>query len=241
MPIVESDGAGRRFAFATCPLGDGDLACVTTRDVAADGAARRPEPRFLEALGVQASDLATISQVHGERILACTTAGPQGRGDALVTDRSGVLLSIQTADCLPIFIVDPSGPGLALAHVGWRGARFGLAGKVVRALETLYRSRVKGLWVGVGPGIGPCCYEIGEDVTSAFDPAHVRRDGTRTYLDLEGAVTGDLAAAGVDAARLESSGHCTACEPELFHSHRRDASGERLFSLLGRGVSRTSR
>jgi YfiH family protein len=241
MPIVNSNGAGRRFRFATAPLGERDVACVTTSDVAADTAPRSPDPRFLEALGVRAEDLATISQVHGQRILACTAAGPQGRGDALVTDRSGVLLAVRTADCLPVFVVDPSGPALALAHLGWRGARLGLAGKTVRALETLYGSRAERLWVGIGPGIAPCCYEVGDDVAGAFDPTHVRREGSRMWLDLPGAVRGDLVAAGVDPSRIEPSGHCTACEPELFHSHRRDASGARLFSLLGRGVSSTSR
>jgi polyphenol oxidase len=132
-------------------------------------------------------------------------------GDGLWTDEPGVPMLKLTADCVPIAIARREGePALALLHAGWRGLAEGIVASGVRALGP------GRLAAAVGPAIGPCCYEVGPEVAELFD-----RDLTRRRrLDLWSAAERALRAAGVD--EVERVDLCTACNPELFFSHRRD-------------------
>jgi purine-nucleoside/S-methyl-5'-thioadenosine phosphorylase / adenosine deaminase len=137
------------------------------------------------------------------------------RCDGLWSDRPGQAMALLTADCLPLTLARANGtPGLAVLHVGWRGLLNGIVAAGARALG-------RGpLAAAIGPGIGPCCYEVGEEVAAPYrerfgeDVLHGRN------LDLAEAAERALRAAGVRS--VERTGHCTACEPALFFSHRRD-------------------
>ncbi len=240
MPFIAGPSMPRVFGFGTCPLGADGVACVTTREVPADKHWRRlPDARFLKGLRLSPGSIAWVRQVHGSRILASTLPGEQGRADSLITDRADIALLIRTADCLPVFLVDPETGALGLAHAGWRGAAARVASKTVGALVALYGCRPSRLWAGIGPGIGVCCYEVGEDVARSFAPDHVVREGSRWRCDLAGAVAADLVASGVSPKQIERADLCTACHPELFHSYRREKTSDRLFSLLARFSSST--
>jgi YfiH family protein len=153
-------------------------------------------------------------QVHGATI---RRAPGRGRpGDGLWTDASGEPLLVFTADCLPVAIARANGtrPAIAALHVGWRGL---LAGIVQRGAAALGGR----LAAAIGPGIGPCCYEVGEDVAKPFRErfgAGVVHDGR---LDLWSAAEHALRAAGVN--EIHRTDLCTFCNPGLFFSHRRDA------------------
>jgi YfiH family protein len=121
------------------------------------------------------------------------------------------------ADCLPVAMVGPR--GVAMAHCGWRGLAGGIAAKAAGAVDAQAAA--------VGPGIGPCCYEVGEEVLSEFEDLDGVARGR--MLDLTAVATTLLEAAGVTA--IESSGLCSSCNPELFYSHRRD--GERTGRQAG--------
>jgi YfiH family protein len=128
-----------------------------------------------------------------------------------------------SADCLPIAVarVITDERAVAVLHVGWRGLLEGIVGAGAEALagDTLAAM--------IGPGIGPCCYEVGEEVLAAFkDLGGVARG---RMLDLTAVATALLERAGIDT--IESSGLCTSCNPELFYSHRRD--GERTGRQAG--------
>jgi YfiH family protein len=124
-------------------------------------------------------------------------------------------MMLLTADCLPVAIARRNGakPALAILHVGWRGL---LAGIVAEGVRALGGGR---LVAAIGPGIGPCCYEVGEEVAEPFRATHgdVVSDGR---LDLWSAAERALRAAGV--VSVERADLCTYCHPELFFSHRRD-------------------
>lgn len=124
---------------------------------------------------------------------------------------------VMVADCLPMALVGPG--GVAMAHCGWRG----LAGGIVAGAAQAVQAEA----AAVGPGIGPCCYEVGEEVLSEF--AGLDGVARGRMLDLTAAATTLLERAGV--ASVESSGLCTSCNPELFYSHRRD--GERTGRQAG--------
>jgi YfiH family protein len=176
--------------------------------------------RVCAAVGADASTATMAWQVHGG---AVTEARPRGilertvfeRCDGLWSDRPGQAMALVTADCYPVALACSDGmPGLCVLHVGWRGLLDGIVENGVSALGG------GELMAIVGPGIGPCCYEVGEEVSGPFRErfgAEVVADGK---LDLGGATALALKEAGVGS--VERTGHCTACEPELFFSHRRD-------------------
>jgi YfiH family protein len=138
--------------------------------------------------------------------------------DGQATSDSRLTPLVQVADCLPVAIAGPG--GVAMLHCGWRGLAYGIVAEGV--------SRVKAEAAAVGPGIGPCCYEVGDEVLAEFEPLGAGI-GDGRMLDLPEVARRLLANAGVD--RVESSGLCTSCEAELFFSHRRD--GERTGRQAG--------
>jgi hypothetical protein len=176
--------------------------------------------RACAAVGADPESATMAWQVHGG---AVTEAKPRGivertvfeQCDGLWTDRPGQAMALVTADCFPVALARADGePGLCVLHVGWRGLLAGIVESGVGALGGGHLAAV------VGPGIGFCCYEVGEEVSGPFRDRfgpEVVADGR---VDLGGATERALQAAGVQA--VERTGHCTSCEPELFFSHRRD-------------------
>src|ERR671918_604832 len=120
---------------------------------------------------------------------------------------------------LGVFDPDRGRQRVAIAHCGWRGLAAGILAETVAAVDAKAAT--------VGPGIGPCCYEVGEEVLSRFE--HFDGVATGQMLDLTAVATRLLADAGVE--RIDPSGLCTSCNPELFYSHRRD--GERTGRQAG--------
>ncbi len=163
------------------------------------------------ALGIDPSRVAINRQVHGDRLVFHSEApGDPGEADGHVLNVRGSAALVFAADCLPVALAGPD--GLALLHCGWRGLD---AGIVARGAEAVNASHA-----AIGPGIGPCCYEVGGEVLAAFAPLG---DGIAVgrMLDLAEVARRLLLDAGVvevDSARL-----CTCCNPERFFSHRRDA------------------
>jgi YfiH family protein len=151
--------------------------------------------------------LAQAHQVHGTDVVE---ADPDERPDAdgQVTGRPGVAAIALTADCLPIALVAPEGVGML--HAGWRG----LAGGVIaNGVEALRRLGAGPIAAAIGPGAGPCCYEVGDEVRAAFGTSG------RT-VDLKGIARERLTEAGVET--VHDCGLCTIHDPERFFSHRRD-------------------
>jgi YfiH family protein len=145
------------------------------------------------------------------------TPGTQfDRCDGLWSDEPGQGMMLLTADCLPLALARANGstPALAILHVGWRGL---LAGIVERGAEALGGGH---LHAAIGPGIGPCCYEVGEDVADPFRAAFGDRIVQEGRLDLWSAAEQALRAAGCE--EVERTNLCTYCHPDRFFSHRRD-------------------
>jgi YfiH family protein len=160
-------------------------------------------------------------QAHGARVLRADGRGvvrpgtPLERCDGLWTDEPGRGLMLLTADCLPVAVARTNGrPGLAVLHVGWRGL---LAGIVEAAAEALDGGPFR---AAIGPGIGPCCFEVGEEVAEPFRARFGSDVLVERNLDLVESTERALRAAGAEAVgRVDL---CTSCEEELFFSHRRD-------------------
>jgi len=183
--------------------------------------------RVARAAGLPPERLALVEQVHGTRVVRAVR-GALPEADALWTDAADQWIGIRTADCVPVLLCSEDGARVAAVHSGWRGT----AARIVEAaVSTLSAAGVPpgGLRAAIGPSIGPCCYEVSEDLagrfTDAFGAEVVRRNGPRPCLDLRFAVRRTLVHAGVVEAHIEDVPGCNACDPERFFSHRRDRGG----------------
>lgn len=168
---------------------------------------------------------ATLKQIHSNRVLISNHPGVAGEGDALITARPGLAIAIKTADCLPILLADPTNQVIAAVHAGWRGTDARIVEKTIRVMRERFGTEPRKLIAAIGPGIGMCCYEVGDDVARRFG---LERRGK---VDLARANREQLTACGVE--RMETIARCTQCEPDVFYSYRREA-GEagRMLSYL---------
>lgn len=176
-------------------------------------------------------DLAWARQVHSATVLPAR-AGACGEGDALWTDRSGLALSVVTADCVPVVLAGPG--GLAAVHAGWRG----LVNGVISATLCELPGSLAEWTAWIGPAIGVCCYEVGEEVASqvaasAGDPAvAVPGPAGRPHLDLQAVARRQLTAAGVGEILVLAC--CTRCNDEKLFSYRREGKGTRNVAFIWR-------
>jgi polyphenol oxidase len=177
--------------------------------------------RACEALGLDPARLAANRQRHTPTVHRAEAGVRDEPGDGLWTDEPELPMLALAADCLPIAVASTNGRSrLAAVHAGWRGLAEGVVAAAVAALGGGPLAAV------VGPAVGPCCYEVGPEVSALFDP-----DLTRgRVLDLWSAGERALRRAGV--ARVDRLDLCTRCNPELFFSHRRDGATRGLQGLI---------
>lgn len=219
--------------------------------------------KFQKAVGAKEFTLTTMRQIHSDVIHSFRGAPKQPcKGDASATNCSGLLLAVQTADCVPILIVDPKKRAVAAIHAGWRGTLGRIAEKTIGRMRAEFDSAPADLLAALGPSIGPCCYEVGADFvpkfTAQFADAADYFDEPRSgeepnplqwmnmappghqpppknvHLDLAMANRSQLLAAGLRARNIYASNLCTACRTDLFFSYRKEGprSG-RLLSVVG--------
>jgi YfiH family protein len=198
--------------------------------------------------------LAGCWQVHGSDVrlidnLAEAKPAEDARGDtiycdAIVSDASGVLAGVKTADCVPVLIGDPKTGAFAAVHAGWRGTLAAVATKALGRMNEQYNSNPHDVWVAIGPAAGSCCYEVGTDVIDAFKNSFPTQDlftATRpnhACIDLLKSNHAQLVAAGVDPDRISIAPLCTMCRTDLFFSYRREKNVQgkvgRLMSVIGK-------
>jgi YfiH family protein len=210
---LEADLGSARAAFSTRlggvsepPFDSLNLGILTADDPEAVSENRR---RLADALGLEGGRIVFALQVHGTRLVHHPCEEPLLEADGHVVTDPGPAPMVLGADCLPVALRGPG--GLAVVHAGWRGLADGILGAAAEAVEASAAA--------IGPGIGPCCYEVGEEVLAAFAGLGEGVASGR-MLDLPEAARRRLAQAGVE--RVESAGLCTSCEEGLFFSHRRD-------------------
>jgi YfiH family protein len=200
--------------------------------------------RLAEALGVPLGALVPTRQVHRSEVVRVPGPGygnwsdSQG-ADGLITATPGRYLLGYFADCVPILAYDPVQRAVGLAHAGWRGTLLRIAEHLVTEMVAAWGARPEDLRVGIGPSIGPCCYEVGEEVITGVrerlpgGEALLRpgRPG-HAFLDLWAANRQGLLRAGVLAGHVEVARTCTACQVERFFSYRREGRISGLFGAV---------
>jgi polyphenol oxidase len=234
--------------------------------------------RFLKVLHAEHFEVASVHQIHSANVAQVTRkegtlvykCGPLNgqlasaeppAADALITSQSGVLLSIRTADCLPILITDARRGAIAAVHAGWRGALESVVEKAVYAMHRAFHSEPRDLFVALGPSIRACCYVVGTEVVDAFcsrftrgpqffhalprlvtappgPPSSVQAVETNvspsSHLDLVAVALDQLERSCVPTSQVEVADFCTSCRTDLFFSHRREgAAAGRMLAVIG--------
>lgn len=175
--------------------------------------------------------LATLRQVHSNHtVIAAGRSGCLGEGDALIENAPGRLIGVKTADCLPVLLVDERRRAVAAVHAGWRGTAQQIVRAAAEGMARAFETQPEDLHAAIGPGIGPCCYEVGPEVAARFA---MEAAGT-VKLNLVAENRRQLLECGVPADHIYAADLCTQCRPEEFHSFRRDKEqAGRMYSFIG--------
>ena len=219
--------------------------------------------RFQSALGASDLTLIALKQIHSDVIhLFQNSPAEPCRGDASATKRAGLLLAVQTADCVPILLADLKKRAVAAVHAGWRGTLRRIVGKTIGKMQMHFGSKPGDLLAAIGPSIGGCCYTVGTEVASEFrsqfsnasewfdelrtgdepnplqwlnmaPPGH-QPPPQNVLLDLRKANRAQLIDAGLSAQNITVSDLCTACRRDLLFSYRKEGGTTgRLVSVIG--------
>ena len=201
------------------------------------------------AASVGAGQAVTLSQVHGDAVVAVRRGGsrPEGKpfdaaqgrpeADVLVSDDPAVAIAVRAADCVPLLLADRATGAVAAVHAGWRGTAARVAVAAVDALTREFGARPADLVAAIGPSIGPCCYEVGPELVDAFagagherhliqrwfatpPPPRGSRQQPALRLDVAGANRDQLVLAGVPEENIHLSGLCTAMHLDVLTSYR---------------------
>lgn len=197
---------------------------------------------LLKELGVNSQELVCPSQVHGRHVAAVGKkhggSGAFGRQgaiqatDALITKEKGLWISVMTADCLPVFVLDRKTRAAAIIHAGWKGLFQNIISGSLASMNRIFGSSPSDLICCLGPCIRSCCYEVKEDLLSCFPRFIEKREGS-FFMDMPSRAADELEGAGVRKDRVFDSMLCTCCLPEDFHSFRREGGAAgRNMSLL---------
>lgn len=194
---------------------------------------------FCRALGVSSENLVAMNQKHSDQIMIVKQVfGTCPEVDALITKQAGLMLAVQTADCVPVLVADPINKIIAAVHAGWRGTAANILGKTLRKIVSL-GADIKSCLVGIGPCIGPCCYQVDEQVISQLDNNQIpcnlfaEKDGAKHWrLDLAGINQWQAESAGVPAKQISKLDMCTSCLKDQFFSYRRDGETGRMMGVV---------
>ncbi|HET6348942.1 MAG TPA: peptidoglycan editing factor PgeF [Candidatus Krumholzibacteria bacterium] len=239
-PQVEAVVSTRRGGVST-----GAFASLNLGGKTADAPdnVRENRRRVAALFGRNATQLTFARQVHGAHIAHVPAGHPGGafdNVDALITDAKDTPLVILTADCAAIFMYDVTHHAIGIAHAGWRGTVAQIAAHTVQRMHAVFGTEPREIVACVGPSIGPCCYEVGEEVIAAvidafpddtdellLEPEMASAGSFRAsvnedhkHFDLWRANERVLISAGVPDTQVEVSRLCTACHTDLFYSHR---------------------
>lgn len=217
---IELPGASAHFSTRMGGVSEGPYESLNLGILTDDDQGRVTENRrrLAGAVGLEPDHVAMGWQVHGAEVRHWEHGAPSyaspgedlPRADGHVTNATGLGLLVLVADCYPVAL---AGDGVvAMLHCGWRGLAGGI---VAKALESFSGPPA----AAVGPGIGPCCYEVGDEVRAEFD--HIEGAASGGMLDLRRVAEHELRQGGVEA--IEHLDRCTSCREDLYFSHRRDA------------------
>jgi len=194
--------------------------------------------KLLKKITSEEKSLIVPQQIHGNGCLSIKKEDrlkKRYKGDAILTDRKDIFLTVSVADCLPIFLIEPRRKLVGLIHAGWRGTLLGIAREAIRKATDEFDCNPQDFTLLLGPAIQRCCYEVSEEIAILFDEdCSVRTSGDRPKLDLAHANVKQFLSCGAKEKNIFGITDCTCCNQDMFHSFRRDGDkAGRMIAFLG--------
>ena len=186
---------------------------------------------FFNALGIDKKRCVFPAQVHSAAIQTVNRPGIVKECDALITAEKNLFLTIQTADCFPVFLYDFQNKIAAIVHSGWRGTAQNIVGKTIEKMSGNPAKMV----AAVGPGVQQACYQVDEKTAAHFAEKYLLPDGAAHFkLDILAAIIDQITESGVARENIEADRDCTHCRADLYYSYRRDGENSgRMMGVIG--------
>lgn len=192
--------------------------------------------RFFTSLGIGANQLASSLQVHGTEILNATEPGYYTGYDALITNQTGLMVSVTVADCVPVLIYDAKCHAVAAIHAGWRGTVGGIITKTLARMQEEFGSQPKDCYAYVGTCIDDCSFEVGPEVAAQFSTSFVHSDPDtqQAFVDLKAANQQQLLDFGIPASQISVSNFSTVLHNGDYFSYRKEGGQTgRMLAVIG--------
>jgi len=199
---------------------------------------------FLQSIGSSTEELFLLQQTHSNRVRILDNGDLNAseiggwEGDALITRLTGKPIGVMTADCFPIILYDPEHHVAGVVHAGRRGTQNRILSTCIQAMVQAYGCRPESIFLGIGPGIGVCCYEVDADSIQPFREQYAEwerfaseQDDGKYFLDLFGANVQDARQAGILSRNIARLPECTACHIDRWYSFRKEGTTGRMITL----------
>ena len=197
---------------------------------------KRPDDRggLSTLVGLNPNHVVKPKQVHSADVKFVYTPGEIAATDGLISNSNSIVLSIQVADCIPLFLADPLNGLIGLVHAGWRGIEKRIIPNTVNQMIQKGGNR-KGIIAFMGPSIRQCCFEIGPEVSKKFpNDCVINGNRDRSFLDLQRVAIKQLLSTQVLEKNILASEECTKCNPDKYFSYRRSGSkAGRMIGVIG--------
>ena len=197
---------------------------------------KRPDDRggLSTLVGLNPNHVVKPKQVHSAEVKFVYTPGEIAATDALISNSNSIVLSIQVADCIPLFLADPLNGVIGLVHAGWRGVEKNIIPDTINKMVQKGAS-IEGMIAFIGPSIRQCCFEIGPEVSKKFPiDCLINGNRDRSFLDLQRVAINQLLGTQVLEKNILSSEECTKCNPDKYFSYRRSGSkAGRMIGVIG--------
>lgn len=195
-----------------------------------------------QVLDVDRDKIYSVTQVHGTDIEIIEDQNRKSicnnQKDGLITNKKGIVLSTYHADCVPIYFYDKKIKVIGLAHSGWKGTLNNISKEMISKFKEKFNSNLDDIMVAIGPSIGPCCYEIGQDVEKLFYDKYSNKDNIiiknrqKTYLDLWKVNKINLLDIGIKLENIIENSLCTSCNLDFLYSYRKENTKNRMIGAI---------
>jgi len=180
---------------------------------------------LLKHIGISKNEIYLPIQRHTNKVMILHDDFKPEIADAVLTQRKGVLIGVEVADCVPILLYDKQRSVIGAVHAGWRGTVAEILKTTIKIMKEEFNSSTKDVLIAIGPSIRQCCYNVGDEVKTAVHKAtgegdYYHRRNNKYFIDLSSANRIQVLSIGIPEQNIWQSEYCTFCNPERFHSYR---------------------
>jgi len=190
---------------------------------------------FFKQIQIPPERMVFPAQIHSANVFHVTSPGIVPDCDALITSEKELYLTIQTADCFPVFLYEPQVEAVGIVHSGWRGTSKNIVGRTINLMVEKFECTPVNTVAAIGAGVQQACYQVDDTTATKFDSKYLLDDGPGHFkLDVQARIVDQLQESGVLVENVEIDPTCTHCATDLYYSYRRDGkSSGRMMGIIG--------